>query len=102
MHLVQLLLPLYDPRGKRFSRSSYEEVLEKLTRKFGGVTSYARAPARGLWKPARGQMQRDDVVVVEVMVPRVDRTWWRRYRRQLEARFQQDELVVRAYAIQRL
>jgi hypothetical protein len=102
VHIVQLLLPLYDPRGRRFPRSAYEEVLEKLTRKFGGVTSYARALARGLWKPARGSTQRDDVIVVEVMVARLDRRWWRRYRSDLEKRFRQDELVVRAYVMEKL
>ena len=35
MHLVQLLLPRYD-----------ETVARELTERFGGMTAYARAPAK--------------------------------------------------------
>jgi hypothetical protein len=42
------------------------------------------------------------VVVVEVMTDHLDRAWWDAYRRELEARFRQDELVVRAMQIERL
>ena len=92
MHLVTLLLPAYD-----------EEVAHELTERFGGVTAYARAPAKGLWKetPQHGTTH-DDIVVYEVMVDTLDEEWWRQYRRTLEQRFAQKELVVRAQEIRRL
>lgn len=45
---------------------------------------------------------RDDIVVYEVMVERLDRGWWQQYRRRLEELFLQQELVVRTQAIERL
>ena len=102
MHLVQLLLPLHDGRGQRFDRALYDQVARELTQRFGGLTAYARTPATGLWQARPGETQRDDVVVYEVMVEQVDRDWWARYRQALEVRFAQEELVVRAHAIERL
>jgi hypothetical protein len=101
-HLVQILLPLYDPRGERFPQELYVRVKDELTQRFGGLTAYARAPAEGLWEQGPGRTQRDDIVVYEVMAEELDPTWWTQYRRQLEERFRQRELVVRAHAISRL
>lgn len=96
MHLVQLLLPF----GRR--REMYERVFRELTDRFGGMTAYSRSPAEGLWKKRRDAAERDDIVVVEVMVETLDRRWWARYRATLERRFRQREVVVRAHAIEAL
>ena len=101
MHLVQLLLPLYDPDGVPFGREALDVVGRELTERFGGLTAYTRAPAAGLWKEG-GQTQRDDIVVVEVMVEALDPEWWAAYRRELERRFRQEQVVVRAQEIVRL
>ena len=45
---------------------------------------------------------RDDVVLFEVMVDALERDWWRTYRRELETRFEQDEILVRTSAVERL
>ena len=103
MSLVQLLLPLYDARGERFPQDRYHSVALELTRRFGGLTAYVRAPAAGLWQESPdGETRRDDIVVYEVMVDSLDAEWWAGYRRELERRFDQDELVVRAQDIRRL
>lgn len=102
MHLIQLLLPLYDPDGTAFARAAFDEVAAELTARFGGVTSYARAPARGRWEDDDGRTAHDDIVVVEVMVDVLDRDWWADYRDELARRFRQQELVVRAMAMERL
>jgi hypothetical protein len=102
MNLVQLLLPLYDEHGERFAQSLYDAVARELGESFGGLTAYVRAPAKGLWEERPGEMRRDEIVVYEVMVESLDRDWWRGYRRELERRFRQDELVVRAQAMERL
>lgn len=47
MHLIQLLLPLYDNQGNRFDHAVFDEVQAELTERFGGVTAYLRSPARG-------------------------------------------------------
>ena len=96
VHLVQILLPLYDNAGTSFSRDQYAAVSAELTRAFGGLTAYTRSPAEGLWRERGEGTQRDDIVVYEVMAESLDESWWRRYREDLERRFAQDRIVVRA------
>ena len=74
----------------------FATVRAELTEAFGGVTAYQRAPATGLWEDGDEAVQRDDLVLFEVMVESLDRGWWRDYRRELERLFRQDEIVVRA------
>jgi hypothetical protein len=100
-HLVELLLPLSDATGRRFPRAFYDETADELTRRFGGLTAHVRAPASGVWESRPGHAERDDIVIYEVMVDALDAEWWARYRRELEARFVQDELVIRAHEIRR-
>lgn len=102
MYLVQLLLPLYDNEGQPFQGDAFAEIRRELTEKFGGVTAYARAPARGLWKEDDGTLVRDEIVIYEVMVSRLERRWWSIFREQLRQRFVQTELVIRALRIDRL
>jgi hypothetical protein len=101
MHLVQLLLPVFDNAGAPFPASHYASVRAELTDRFGGLTAYTRAPAEGVWTES-GRSARDDIVVYEVMVERLDRTWWAEFRSLLERRFAQDQLVVRAHPAERL
>lgn len=102
MHLIQVLLPLYDNDGERFPRRLYSQVRDELVDRFGGLTVYTRAPASGLWQESEGRTTRDDIVIYEVMAQRLDAPWWGRYRAELEGRFQQQALVARAYEIQLL
>ena len=96
-YLIQILLPLYDNEGQAFEAREYVELRSELADRFGGVTAYTRAPARGVWKDdATGQTQRDDIVIFEVMTDRLDHSWWAAFRTQLETRFRQDTLIVRA------
>lgn len=102
IHLVQLLLPLYDNDGRAFPAAHYSAIRDELTERFGGLTAYTRAPAQGLWQDTSGPTRRDDIVVYEVMTDSLDRAWWRDYRRTLEHRFQQHELVIRSQVVERL
>ncbi|CAN5714862.1 hypothetical protein BH23GEM6_BH23GEM6_24430 [soil metagenome] len=74
----------------------------ELTERFGGVPAYARAPAERPWKEGDGTVQGDEVVVYEVMVDELDRTWWASQVEQLRRRFRQEKLVVRALPASRL
>src|SRR5581483_4733465 len=98
MHLIQILLPLYDNAGNHFGEELYGQVRRELTQRFGGLTAFTRAPAQGLWHDA-GKTKRDDIVVFEVMTENVDAAWWRGYRKTLEKTFRQDEIVIRAQPI---
>ena len=102
MFLVQLLLPVYEGPGRRVPRERFTEVRDELTHKYGGVTAFLRSPAQGTWKEQSGTVDHDDVVMCEVMVDSLDRSWWTEYRSTLERRFGQRELVMRAVQIERL
>ena len=104
MYLVQLLLPVYDNVGGRVPHHYFAELRDELTDRYGGVTAYLRSPAQGSWKEKEGsgEVDRDEVVMCEVMVEELDRPWWSSYRGRLEARFGQRELVVRAFQLERL
>jgi len=102
VHLVQLLLPLYDNAGRRMPQHYFAELRDELTERFGGVTAFLRSPAQGTWKEGTGEVDRDEVVMCEVMVEELDRAWWSSYRAHLETRFGQRELVVRAFPLERL
>ena len=99
MHLVQLLLPLFDNDGRDFPRAHYERVASELTERFGGLTAHTRAPAEGRWRDEGAGTARDEIIIYEVMTYPLDAGWWRDYRAQLESRFAQDHVVVRAQAI---
>ncbi|HEX2725969.1 MAG TPA: hypothetical protein VHN20_09140 [Beijerinckiaceae bacterium] len=101
MHLIQLLLPLYDNDGAALPRALFDKVREELSGRFGGLTAFTRAPAEGHWR-AEGETRRDDIVIFEVMTERLDRDWWRGYRRELERSFRQEEIVIRAQDIELL
>lgn len=96
MYLVQILLPLYDNEGHPFEPGEYVRLRSELADRFGGVTAYTRAPARGVWKDDSGETTRDDIVIFEVMTEDLDDAWWRAFREELEARFRQESVIVRA------
>ena len=103
MHLVQILLPLRSPHGNAFPGAEFARVATELTDRFGGMTAHTRAPASGLWQEDRGgPTEHDDIVIYEVMVDELDPAWWAEYRRTLELRFAQQELVIRAQEMRRL
>jgi hypothetical protein len=99
MHLIQILLPLMN--GKAASAPLFGALREELTSKFGGLTFHRNAPAQGLWEDD-GEVKEDTIVIAEVMADEVDREWWRSYREELERRFQQEEIVIRALSATRL
>ena len=102
MHLIEILLPLSDNEGRPFAPELQARVRDELAEHFGGVTAFTRNPAEGLWKEGGGEPDRDDIVILEVMADWLDRGWWRNYRTELERRFRQDEIVVRAREVELL
>jgi hypothetical protein len=101
MYLVQLLLPA----SRQPDRAADEHVARtraELVEAFGGLTAYQRAPARGTWRSPEGDVEQDDVVMVEVVTPVFDRDWWRRYTAQLRSRFGQQAIHARAMTVELL
>ena len=96
MHLVQLLLPVYDNDKRAFPRAYFDQVRVELTQQFGGVTAFIRSPAVGLWKDNEEDITRDDVIMFEVMIDGLDQGWWKSYRGKLEKTFRQENILIRA------
>ena len=101
-YLVQLLLPTHRQNGDSVAPEEFARVRVELTERFGGVTAYSRSPATGLWKRDDEEVERDQVIMIEVVVEVFDREWWARYREQLETRFGQQEVLARALAMERI
>lgn len=101
VHLVQFLLPLKDNAKKPFPRALFDQVRAEMTDRFGGVTAFVQSPAVGLWEN-EGRVDRDEMILIEVMVKDLSRDWWANYRAELEERFEQDAVVVRAIRVDTL
>jgi hypothetical protein len=101
MHLIEIFLPLADNSGRPFPKELLLLCQKEMADKFGGVTLFARAPAEGI-DSHNGNKTRDNIVVMEIMVTTVNRRWWSTYRHKLEQRFTQDEILIRATAIDKL
>jgi hypothetical protein len=102
MNLIQILLPVNDNEGQHFEPDDFVQLRAELADRFGGVTTYMRAPARGLWRDDAGETTRDDIVIFEVMTDELDRAWWSDFRKDLERRFRQDSVIIRALTGTRL
>ena len=102
MHLVQFLLPVATDSVDGPQVPAFAQVRRELTERFGGVTAYVRSPAVGLWRDDEGDVAHDDVVIVEVVVETLDEAWWAGYRAQLQERFRQDVIHMRALPMQLL
>lgn len=101
MYLIEILLPQSDNEGQAFAPEKVAKVRETLTDRFGGVTAFTRAPAKGTISMG-GKIVHDDILVFETMVGSLETEWWARYRKELEREFTQDEIVIRATVITRL
>ena len=102
MHLIQILLPLFGNDGHPFPKDEFLRVRDDLSERFGGITTYMRSPARGVWKETRDSTVHDDIVIYEVMTDELDRDWWKSYREQLTLNFRQALLIVRVSEVQLL
>ena len=102
MYLIQILLPLFDNDGKPFGQDQFLRVRDHQSERFGGITTYMRSPARGLWKETRDTTVHDDIVIYEVMTRELDRKWWRAYRGELAVNFRQALLIVRVSEVELL
>jgi hypothetical protein len=99
MYLMQILLPLTSPRGEKFPRAHYEHTEKQLISHFKGFTAYPRAPASGLWKNADATLERDDLIVYEVLAQQSDAEWWAAFRKSLETLFEQDTILIMSHEV---
>jgi hypothetical protein len=100
-YLIEILLPKQTRQGKPIEQSWFEALLKELTDKFGGATSFVRAPGQGLWRSG-SEKERDNIAVIQVMTEQLAAEYWRALRERLEKELSQEEIVVRAQEITRL
>jgi hypothetical protein len=98
MVLIQLLLPVRSAAHPEGS-SALAQTRRELAERFDGLTAYLRSPAKGWWTAPDGQVEQDDVVMVEVVTQTFDRTWWRAYTATLAERFHQDAIHLRSVPV---
>ena len=101
MHLIRILLPLHDNDKQAFAVEQFDTVRTELTRRFGGVTAFLRAPAHALWDGER-EINRDDIVMFEIITKSLENEWWRDYRIHLQQVFKQEEVLVWATSVEKL
>jgi hypothetical protein len=101
MYLVEILLPLADNSGEAYPEDILRNIQSELADRFGGLTAHTRAPAAGVWS-RNGEHQNDDIVIIEVMAPALEKRWWNRFRKRLEALLDQEEIVIRAQKFTKL
>ena len=99
MYLIQLLLPTKGANGA-FPPALFSETRSELVNAFGGVTAYLRTPAAGTWMAPDGSVERDDVIMIEVVTSGFDRGWWAEFSGILAQRFGQDTIHIRAIAVE--
>jgi hypothetical protein len=99
MFLIQLLLPSVGSGNEPSTAPAIADTRAELVERFGGVTAFLQSPARGAWTSPEGGVEHDEVVMVEVVAPDFDRTWWRTYADILERRFVQESILIRAIEI---
>jgi hypothetical protein len=75
--------------------------VDGLADRFGGLTAFTRAPAEGVWVEG-AKAKHDEMIIVEVMTDTLDRPFWQSYRAELQARFRQELIVIRAQQIEQL
>lgn len=102
MHVVEIFLPLRRKDGSEQPRALFTALREELVERFGGLTAFSRAPAEGLWEDSSGRVERDQIVIFEVVADSLDRQWWSAFRKRLEAALDQDEVLIRSSAVEML
>jgi hypothetical protein len=99
MYLFQILLPSSGGGSRR--NAVLANLHRTLIEKFGGLTAYSRGPAKGKWLSG-GKVERDDIVILEVMTKAIDRQWWVKTRKALEHGLDQKQIVIRSQRIEQL
>ena len=101
MHVVEIFLPLKRRDGSPQPDGLFARLRAELVERFGGLTAFTRAPAVGLWEDD-GEVERDEIVIFEVIAEDIDRDWWRALKARLERDFAQDEILIRATGAERI
>ena len=102
MQLVQVFVPvIWKDDPTRFA-TEVATVVQELTERFGGATSFLSDRAEVIWKNDDGRIEHDAVVIIEVQVGEVSVPWWTAFQARLGRRVGQDEILVRYHEVHAL
>lgn len=93
--LIQVFLPL---EGKNGRRPDIVRIEAEFDQKFGGVSTYRQSPVSGKWLKD-GRVERDDLLVIEVLAGSFDTQYWSKFRSGLEKLLGEQEILIRALKI---
>jgi len=93
--LIQLFLPLTNSRSADKKLKALEQ---KLIKNFGGLSIYAQNPVFGSWRE-KGQLEKDKMMVFEVIVSVLDQEFWKELKSSLKKQFRQKEILIRSLDI---
>ncbi|WP_230145299.1 MULTISPECIES: inorganic diphosphatase [unclassified Pedobacter] len=93
--LIQLFLPFTDLPSADTRLKTLEQLLIK---KFGGLSIYAHQPVLGKWQD-QTRLEKDKMIVFEVMVALFDKEFWKAIKSKLEKQFHQKEILIRVFDI---
>lgn len=100
--VFELFIPLHDQKGKNFPEKYYATLQQLLLKKFGGVTVYHRTPVTGIWDGSASGVDKDKLIIFEVMAVTGDEAFWNKLKGDLEKQFQQAEILIRSTRINTL
>jgi hypothetical protein len=100
MYLIQILLPLYTSDKESVDPKCLLELRQELTETFGGITTYSRTPAHGLWKENDEKTVKDDLITFEILAESVDLSFWGQLKSRLELQLDQREILIRYWEVQ--
>jgi hypothetical protein len=98
--LVQILIPLTTGEGA-IEKQWFEALMNELTDRFGGATSFKQSPGQGHWDSGE-DIERESIVLIEVMSDRLDEAYWTELKARLEQQLTQDEILIRAIPVSQL
>ena len=58
------------------------------------MTCFSQSPAEGIWDES-GDVQKDLIVIYEIMANTIDKDWWAKLKKDLEADMEQEEIIIR-------
>lgn len=96
MFLIQLLLRFCDNLDGHLD----DGPRDTLVARFGRLIAFIRVPTIGPSQEDGARTGRDEMVAHRAMVDTLSRSWWAGYRDKQQARFEQAELIVRAWPVE--
>jgi hypothetical protein len=90
----EIYLPLNYNDGRPIEPGKLHQIKEELTYRFGGLTVFPPGtPAEGLWVH-KGQLVRDDIVILRVVTTYEADDYLKKYEVTLEQRLEQEEVLI--------